>query len=331
MVTIDIKKPHSRKRTSEEYVLLTVCTAGTIGIAPFAISRLVSQEWLLGSIDSFLVAAMIAIGILAWQKRRVRLASVLLSIFCMCGLVAVVHLKGPSLIYWAYPTMATAFFLLREPEALIINMLAMAAMAPALLLHMSNMEFACILVTMVLITIFAYIFAIRTRHQRQQLELLATEDPLTGAGNRRAFNLKFDEVLAANQRNKQSAALLLLDLDYFKSINDTYGHEIGDQILCQITNIIRKRIRGTDGLYRIGGEEFVVIAMDTNLSGGWRLAEHLRLLIAKSPLLSDGSVTISLGLTEVHEGEIVADCLQRADSALYEAKRAGRNTIRTAR
>ncbi len=329
MVPTDTNKPRV-KRTSEEHILLTVCLVGTLGIAPFAVSRLLAQQWLLGAIDSFIVTTMFMLGLFVWQKRRVRLASIFLSICSMGGLIAVVHLKGPSLIYWAYPVMATVFFLLAQREAVIIDLLAMVALAPAIVGPMSKTEFASVLVTMGLVTMFAYIFADRTRYQRQQLALLATEDPLTGAGNRRAFEVKLNEILAAKQRHRQPVSLLVLDLDLFKSINDTYGHEKGDQILCQITNIIQERIRATDRLYRIGGEEFVVIAMDANLSAGARQAEQLRVLVEKRSLLADRPVTISVGVAEINDGETGAEWLKRADNALYEAKGAGRNTIRMA-
>lgn len=318
------------KRTSEEDVLLTVCVVGTLGIAPFAVCRFIGQEWLIGFVDTFIVTTMILLGLFAWHKKRIRLASILLSICSMAGLFMVVHLGGPSLIYWAYPVMATVFFLLTQREAVIIDLLAMAVLASAIWPHMSIMEFAGVMVNMVLIIVFAYIFANRTRHQRQQLALLATEDSLTGAGNRRAFDAKLNEILATNQRKRQPVSLLVIDLDLFKSINDKYGHETGDQILCQITNIIQERIRVSDGLYRIGGEEFVVIAMGANLSAGTRRAEQLRVLVEESALLADRSVTISVGVAEINKGETGAECLKRADAALYEAKGAGRNTIRTA-
>ncbi len=318
------------KRTSEEYVLLTVCIVGTLGIAPFAISRLIGHEWLVGIIDALIAMTMSAVGFVVWHKRRVRRASILLSISSMVGLVAVIYLKGPSLVYWAYPIMATVFFLLAQRQAVIIDLLTMAALAPALWPHMPKLEFATIGVTMGMIIMSAYIFADRTRHQRQKLALLATEDPLTGAGNRRAFDAKLNEILAAKTRNRQSVSLLVFDLDHFKAINDTYGHETGDQVLCQITNSIMARIRSTDRLYRIGGEEFVVISMDANLAAAARQAEQLRVLVAQSDLLVDRPVTISLGVAEINAGETGAECLRKADNALYQAKGAGRNTIRMA-
>lgn len=318
------------KRSSEEYILLTVCIAGMLGILPFAITRFLGSEWLVGALDAALIVTMASLGVLVWRTRRVRLASVLLSIVCMSGLVAIVHLKGPSLVYWAFPTMATAFFLLTHREAITINLLAIAALAPVLLPQMTGAEFSAILITLALTSLFAYIFTARSAYHRQQLSLLARKDALTGAGNRRAFDERVIEVMSARKRTGQRASLLTLDLDHFKDVNDTHGHETGDRILCRVTELILSRIRITDGLYRIGGEEFVVVAIGADLAAAARLAEQLRLLVETSTLLPDRRVTLSFGVAELTDGLTGADCLRRADSALYEAKRAGRNAVRTA-
>lgn len=274
--------------------------------------------------------ATISLGLFVWQKRKVRLASFLLGVFCMAGLIAVVHLKGPSLLYWAHPVMVIPFFLLRPREAVIIDILTMTALVPVLLPQIPKMELATVLVTMLLSMVSAYIFANLTRKQHQRLRLLATKDPLTGTGNRRAFDVKINEILVARQRNRQAVSLLVVDLDFLKAINDTFGHATGDKILCQVTNIIVKMIRVTDSLYRIGGDEFVVIAMDANLAAGITLAEKLRQQIDTSALLAGRSVTISVGVVEINEGETGMECLKLADNALYEAKKVGRNRVCTA-
>lgn len=328
MFTID-KNNRCLRRSSEEYILLTICASTTFGIAPFAVVRFIGQEWLLAGIDVLLVTATTSLGLLVWRKRTVRLASILLSAFCMAGLVAVVHVKGPSLLTWAYPVMASAFFLLRPREAVIVGLLAMAALVPALLPHLPKMELATTLVTMLLAMLSAYIFASRTRKQHQRLELLATKDHLTGAGNRRAFDIKINEILVARQRNRQAISLLAIDLDFLKTINDSYGHATGDQILCKITSIIEKMIRLTDGLYRIGGDEFVVLAANANLEASVKMAEKIRHQIAGSALLADQAVTISVGVVEIQEGENGMECLELADNALYEAKKVGRNRVCT--
>jgi diguanylate cyclase len=318
------------RRSIEEYVLLLVCMAGALGIAPFAINRLLLAETLLGAVDASISVVMASLAVFVWRTRRIRLASVVLSFVCVSGMVTVVYLKGPSLVYWAYPTMATAFFLLTEREAIAINVLAMAALAPALLPRMTGSEFSSIQVTLALTTLFAYIFAALTSSHRRQLSLLVMKDALTGVGNRRAFEEKVIEVMAARRRTGQAASLLSLDLDHFKNVNDTHGHETGDRILCRVSELIVSRIRITDGLFRVGGEEFVVIAVGADLAAASRLAEQIRLLVEKSRLLPDQPLTVSFGVAELAVDRTAAECIRRADSALYEAKRSGRNAVRVA-
>jgi diguanylate cyclase (GGDEF)-like protein len=318
------------KRSTEEYIVLLVCMAGAIGIAPFAMSRFQHGELLLSGIEATIVGVMGSLAVFVWRTRRIRPASVFLSIVCLVGMVAVVHLKGPSLIYWAYPTMVTAFFLLTEREAIAIDLLTLAALATALFPRMSGVEFSSILVTLALTTLFAYIFAALTSSHRRELSLLARKDALTGVGNRRAFEEKVVEVVAARRRTGQATALLALDLDNFKDVNDTHGHSAGDRVLCGVSQLILSRIRLTDGLFRVGGEEFVVVAVGTSLAGATHLAEQIRLLVEASRLVPGHPITVSLGVAELSDDLTAVACIRRADAALYEAKRSGRNTVRVA-
>jgi len=189
---------------------------------------------------------------------------------------------------------------------------------------------ATVTATMLLTAVFAYAFAALTRNQRRQLMSLATRDPLTGVGNRRALDQKISEVIANRERSAATASLIMLDLDHFKSINDQYGHGVGDQILVRLTEIINLRIRVTDSLYRIGGEEFVIVVERQDLDRATRLAEQLRTLVEANELAPERAITISLGVSELRPGEDGESWLRRADGALYAAKRAGRNLTRVA-
>jgi diguanylate cyclase (GGDEF)-like protein len=180
-------------------------------------------------------------------------------------------------------------------------------------------------VTLIATSVFAYAFAFLSRGQRDQLLQLARKDPLTGAGNRRALDEKLAEVCAAQARSSTPSSLVLIDIDNFKEINDEFGHAVGDQILVRLTEIIELRIRVTDSLYRIGGEEFVVVIEGQTKDKARRMAEQLRTLVEANELAPEGSVTISLGVAELSLGESPVDWLRRADLALYESKRCGRN------
>ncbi len=116
-----------------------------------------------------------------------------------------------------------------------------------------------------------------------------------------------------------------MDLDNFKLVNDLHGHATGDQILKRITEIVNLRIRVTDSLYRIGGEEFVILLEEQDLDAATHLAEQLRTLVEANELAPDQSVTVSVGVAELGKDETSDEWLKRADSAMYAAKGAGRN------
>jgi diguanylate cyclase (GGDEF)-like protein len=121
---------------------------------------------------------------------------------------------------------------------------------------------------------------------------------------------------------------MICDLDHFKSVNDTYGHEIGDAVICRFADLLRSLSREQDLPVRLGGDEFMVFLPGTSLQQARSVAERLR--VALSPLMSplvSSKVTVSIGLTQIDAGEHLIDAMRRADSALYAAKKNGRNQI----
>lgn len=160
---------------------------------------------------------------------------------------------------------------------------------------------------------------------------LATTDPLTGAANRRRFLERLEEERARVGRYDDPAALLMLDLDHFKQVNDAHGHAAGDMVLRHFTNLARPMLRRTDLFGRLGGEEFGVLLTSTDLPGAVEFAERFRLQVAHNPAQAGDSpipITVSIGVTEIGRGDDGPDCiLARADEALYRAKRNGRNTV----
>ena len=162
---------------------------------------------------------------------------------------------------------------------------------------------------------------------------MAITDALTGLHNRRYMESHLTTLAEQASAHRRPLALMLLDIDYFKSINDSFGHDAGDDVLREFATRVRKSIRGIDLACRYGGEEFVVVMPETDLHVASLVAERLRRSIAGEPFaVSKGArrieVTISIGLTTLeHNGESVADVLKRADNALYRAKHEGRNRV----
>ncbi len=182
--------------------------------------------------------------------------------------------------------------------------------------------------TIVVFSVFGFIIG---RHEQYNAEL-SLVDPLTRLYNPRHFHTCFRQELARSVRQQQSLALVIADIDFFKRVNDTYGHQIGDVVLVQIARQLTASARESDIVSRVGGEEFTVLLPGTSAEGAVALAERMRLAIQETPVhLEDGrsiKVTISFGVA-VHEGNVAEpDRLYAlADAALYRAKSEGRNRV----
>lgn len=164
----------------------------------------------------------------------------------------------------------------------------------------------------------------------QELRQLSEIDGLTGVFNRRYFQERLDLAIAQAGRRDAGLALLMIDIDHFKLINDKHGHAVGDRVLQVCCERLGGRLRNSDLLCRLGGEEFAVLCTQTNLSQVAVLAEALRALLSDEPIEGVGRVSASFGVAEWHPGETADELLIRADAALYAAKRAGRDKVRLA-
>ena len=155
---------------------------------------------------------------------------------------------------------------------------------------------------------------------------LATTDPLTQALNRRAFEERAGQALQRSQRQNLPLCLAMLDLDHFKQVNDRHGHTTGDAVLREFSLLCRQQARSTDLFARFGGEEFVLLLPDSALDATAQGLERLRTSLAASDL-QGLHISVSIGLAEWRPGEALEQLLQRADTALYSAKAAGRDRL----
>ena len=158
---------------------------------------------------------------------------------------------------------------------------------------------------------------------------LAEHDALTGIYNRVKLNTLFPDFIYNANRYDKDFAVILFDIDHFKNINDTYGHNVGDSVLIELTYMVKNLLRDNDIFVRWGGEEFIVVLQIASLSDASKLASRLRKNIEEHPFLHVGKVTCSFGVTEFRDGDTQMILLERADEALYEAKDNGRNRVVT--
>jgi two-component system cell cycle response regulator len=172
----------------------------------------------------------------------------------------------------------------------------------------------------------------RLRDNVQMSIEMAITDPLTGLYNRRYMESHIGTLVEQAATRGKPLTVLMLDIDYFKAINDTHGHDAGDDVLREFALRIRKSIRGIDLACRYGGEEFVVVMPETDMTVATVVAERLRRRIAGEPFpIQQGAgavnVTISIGLAALGNDDNAARVIKRADQALYRAKRDGRNRV----
>ena len=167
------------------------------------------------------------------------------------------------------------------------------------------------------------------KRMEQELEKLAVTDSLTQAYNRTKFEEVIKREMERARRHGMPLSLAMFDVDHFKEVNDTYGHDAGDYVLKTLTQIARKNIRDIDYVVRWGGEEFIVIALDTDSEGAHVLAEKIRKAIEKYTFDEVGRITVSFGITQFKKDDTEDTFVKRTDDAMYHAKEKGRNRVET--
>jgi diguanylate cyclase (GGDEF)-like protein len=165
----------------------------------------------------------------------------------------------------------------------------------------------------------------------QKLEYYATTDELTGLMNRRSFFNRADQEAARASRYGRNTIMVMLDVDYFKEVNDSYGHHVGDKLLTKVAKVMKSTIRAHDIIGRIGGEEFAIVMPETDLTEAKEICERIRFAVSQAKIAVDNTdvcVSISIGISEIRQEEMsVGNAMIRSDQALYASKHKGRNLI----
>ncbi|WP_167496040.1 MULTISPECIES: GGDEF domain-containing protein [Shewanella] len=165
-------------------------------------------------------------------------------------------------------------------------------------------------------------------HLRSKLEQLANTDSLTGLFNRRSFTSFCEHEFFRATRYFQPFSLMIIDIDLFKVVNDTYGHLVGDEVIKRVANICNEHVREADVLARIGGEEFAILLPDTDMNSAYVLAERLREAQQQYDKPQAPSITISIGIATLRsQDKAFSEIFNRADKALYSSKHVGRNSV----
>ncbi|GMU55261.1 MAG: hypothetical protein AMXMBFR33_44070 [Candidatus Xenobia bacterium] len=290
---------------------------------PFALGNFVHGQTILGC-TTFAVVVILALNAAAIRLRRPPLLSpAWLYVPVLGSLLVAISTQGLTGLFWLYPALIFFFFVLDRRQALQVDLGLILVLTPWAALHLGwelcSRVLATTVLTVLLTTTFLSIIAML---QEQTLV-----DPLTGAYNRRHLEVCLRSAIERLRRYGTPCSLLALDVDHFKRINDQYGHDAGDRVLRAVVELLGRRLRQLDLVFRTGGEEFVVLLGDTELCDALLVAEDLRRTLASSSVLAEVRVTVSVGVASLDPCEESDSWLRRGDVGLCEAKRSGRNRV----
>jgi len=317
-----------RLRTDFRLSIITLLGASAIlGITPFAVMRFMQGNVLAGLVDSSILLGIVGAVVYAWITGDTRRSGLVSAVIACSGAVAVGAVVGEPGLFWLYPCLVTTFFLASPRIAVVLNISSVAALMAHGGAFRSDVQMWSFASTAFVVSACAYVFAHRNHDQRERLEHLATIDPLTGIKNRRSMDQELDLAAADAERTGLPYALVLLDIDHFKKINDEHGHGVGDDVLTDLVALLKQNTRKSDQLFRYGGEEFVLLLPGVDGIGLRAVMNNLQQVLRKYMKHPGGTVTASFGVALLEHGEGVDSWLARADAALYEAKETGRDRI----
>lgn len=259
------------------------------------------------------------------KAARVTMAIFVASLTFVIGLCIVQ--RGVVGAFWIYPGVLMINFLTFGWLARIYTAIFFVAMAGALLYTLEPQVAVRSLVGLAVTVAITNIFLGMIDQLQKKLVEQSSIDPLTGALNRREMDAILRDATERKRRSNTPASVLVFDVDQFKSVNDTYGHAVGDHVLKELVTLVVERSRYLDQLFRLGGEEFILLLPDTDASGALTLAEDIRLRVEETQFIDDRKITISIGLSELETDEVIDHWIKRGDDALFAAKRNGRNQI----
>ncbi|BBP44370.1 GGDEF domain-containing protein [Thiosulfativibrio zosterae] len=292
-------------------------------IFPFAIWRFLTGDWQHGLIDLLIVAVLAFLGVLARQPQQLERIIWSLSILYIIAVWTVVYFFGEQTLYWGIVVGMATHFVLPTRSALVMN--AILLLGTLALAHEHPFaELFTFSIIYTLVIILASQFSWRMNQDNRNLLFLAHKDILTGAGNRLALDQKINDIFKEPQTTPWT--LMMVDIDHFKNINDQYGHSVGDEALVQLVLTMQQNCQHPEWVFRYGGEEFCLL-LPQSLAQSLVLADKLRQTIQTTQLIAQKTITISIGLAERQDAENPHDWLIKADSALYKAKKAGRNQV----
>ncbi len=311
-------------------IIIPVGMTALVVLTIFSVNNILQGRFENGLVILFAQAVLLVV-VLALRRGKpspVPFGVVVLLLFV--GVFVAVVRQGILGALWSYPGVLICYFVLSRRLALLFSLGILITMtlfvAHWVSFELSTRVFATLLLTIIMINIVLNVMG----ELQEALMRQALTDPLTGAFNRRRMEQTLDQVVELGKRRAPNNAMLMIDIDHFKTINDRFGHDVGDDVLRRIVQTIRGRMRKVDLLFRIGGEEFILLLFDADVTQAAVVADDIRRRIEAAELMSGQPVTISIGLCAQRAGQAADAWIKLADTALYQAKQRGRNRVEIA-
>ncbi|WP_310233942.1 GGDEF domain-containing protein [Luteimonas terrae] len=319
----------ARLRNDFRLTIITLLGSVTsVVVGSFLVWRLVRGDWTIAALDAGVVFTVVAVVGLAWREGHTERAGawmvVLNSGFAILAFLTI----GPAASGWVYVVLMTNYYLAPLRVATWSGAALLLCASATLLWRDVGPYHVSTLVTWSLVYAFSMVFARRLRTHSDSLELLASVDPLTRIPNRGMLEADLQQAIATGQSGR--IGLLVLDIDRFKTVNDTYGHAAGDTVLMDLAALLGEELRQGDAVYRFGGEEFVMVLPASSEQALTRTADRVREAVATRLTGPGGQITVAVGGAMLAAERDWQDWFARADASLYQAKRAGGNTTHIA-
>ncbi|MBT3031081.1 MAG: GGDEF domain-containing protein [Candidatus Thiodiazotropha sp. (ex Lucina pensylvanica)] len=302
-------------------------TAATL-ILPFAFYHLTHQHV---GIGIGAVITSLSLYLVAWSCHKKTYKTIYtfvwLTPFTTLFVAYLTNLLGITGTYWCYSTLILYYFMMSERQAWISNIIFALVNIPLVWHLFETHEAIRFTVTFSLVSAYSAIFLHIIAIQYSELQKMAITDKLTDVYNRTLLKDSLEQAIHQANRTNTAFTLIIMDVDHFKKINDELGHEIGDHVLMQLGAFLKDFLRDSDKIFRIGGEEFLILLYNTDEANSVDIAEKIRKGIENLSLIPDRTVTVSIGVAGLSSVTDWKQWMKTCDKNLYKAKNSGRNRV----
>jgi diguanylate cyclase (GGDEF)-like protein len=307
---------------------LGVSIVSILILIPFGINNFIQGRNLLGVFTLGIAALCMINAWFCYQGKYLLVINLYgISPVIIIAILFIVNELGVVGCFWAYMVVLAFYYILPEKQAWIVNIIFVVLLLPVAWSTLEQPIAIRYSVVLFATSFYAFLSMREITKQHYTLKNLATLDSLTGLYNRSLLQGSLELAIHQSTRTDTAMALLMLDLDYFKKINDEFGHHAGDSVLKSVARYLKKTLRASDMIFRFGGEEFLVILHNTDESNAIVIAEKLRQGIEQLSLVSNRTITVSIGVSCLAPDMDWKKWMKLSDENLYRAKSSGRNRV----